>query len=251
MENKRGQITLFIIIGIVILFGVFIILFLVQQTRQIPAPPVEKVPLEVESIRLYVQNCVDSTSELGWTAIGLKGGMMEEPRNKFVEPPFEFLTSSTRGAYAFPTLDEVKTQYDLYMKDSLRSCANNFVDFVEQGYRFTQGEINAQVIFSQNDITTTVDYPLTITKGNATSSLNRFISAKPIRFLKIYEVAQNISRRASQINGDVDLSYLTSRDINITAVVSENRQVIYTISDQKSLISGKPYTFIFVTDYKT
>ena len=79
MENKRGQITIFIFVGIGILI-VFSLIFYISVAK------VKKMGNEVsdfsskfQPIKTFVSSCVDKVSEEGLYFIGLQGGYYEYP----------------------------------------------------------------------------------------------------------------------------------------------------------------------------
>ena len=82
MIGKRGQITLMVIIGIILLFAVSIILYLQADTvnRQLQAQADESINdfLELTSINYYVTSCLDKVSAEGLTLLTEQGGVIYE-----------------------------------------------------------------------------------------------------------------------------------------------------------------------------
>ena len=81
-SNKSGQVTIFIILGIVILFVVIFIMMLVSriQTEQIDAAK-EKIVSRIfqkEALRVYVEDCLDDALTEGILLLGKQGGIWRE-----------------------------------------------------------------------------------------------------------------------------------------------------------------------------
>lgn len=77
MSSKRGQITLFIILGIVLLFSTAIILFIKSKAvQEMPEMPqiTETLPAEIQPFRDYVEDCVYFTAKDAIEMIGVHGG---------------------------------------------------------------------------------------------------------------------------------------------------------------------------------
>ena len=77
IRQKKAQVTLFIILGIVIIFSTAIIIFIKQQVREeIPAAPVitEKVPTQFEPLKIYIDDCISITAQNAVYLIGAHGG---------------------------------------------------------------------------------------------------------------------------------------------------------------------------------
>ena len=77
VNDKKAQITLFIIIGIIVLLGVGVYLYMggIQRTGQIPSEAIiEEVPLQFQPVRAFVDSCLIKTSTEALTKIGQHGG---------------------------------------------------------------------------------------------------------------------------------------------------------------------------------
>ena len=79
MLKKRGQITIFIIIGIVLLLTVALFLFLRSAiVERAPARvAVEEIPTELDPVRAYVQDCLKDTLLDGFNILGARGGYID------------------------------------------------------------------------------------------------------------------------------------------------------------------------------
>lgn len=92
IAGKKGQITLFIILGIVLLFSTAIILFIRSQAKeQMPQVPeiTENLPKEIQPIKDFIQNCVEITAKEAVEMIGTHGGYIG------VTPEYTRYTSKT------------------------------------------------------------------------------------------------------------------------------------------------------------
>jgi len=78
MMNKRGQITLFIIIAIILLFSAALVLFIRERIAQVPQAQVgrmvEEVPLQFQPVQQYVVQCIDSVGFDAIRRVGAHGG---------------------------------------------------------------------------------------------------------------------------------------------------------------------------------
>ncbi len=74
--SKRGQITIFIIIGIVLLLTVALFLFISNiSVKRLPTKvAVEEIPTELDPVRAYVQDCLKETLIDGFKLLGIQGG---------------------------------------------------------------------------------------------------------------------------------------------------------------------------------
>jgi hypothetical protein len=74
--SKRGQITIFIVIGIILLlsFALFLYLRTLVVERAPEAPKIEEIPAELSPIRIYVQDCLKNTIADGFRVLGARSG---------------------------------------------------------------------------------------------------------------------------------------------------------------------------------
>src|SRR5258706_15865453 len=93
MMSKRGQVTIFIIIGIVIVFSVGFYLFL-KAGGSLKAVAPEKA----HPVKAFVQSCLDNLGEDGIRKIGATGGFITYPQE----------IDKNKRAYIATGLDELK-----------------------------------------------------------------------------------------------------------------------------------------------
>ncbi|MBT3297721.1 hypothetical protein HN385_02260 [archaeon] len=79
--NNKGQVTVFIILGIVILASVMFLLFIISQTRlnqlETGQEQIISDSFKGESLRLYVEDCLMDSLEDGLTLIGQQGRLWD------------------------------------------------------------------------------------------------------------------------------------------------------------------------------
>ncbi|MBU0461310.1 MAG: hypothetical protein KJ574_01855 [Nanoarchaeota archaeon] len=76
-KKRRAQVTIFLIIGVILLFSSAILLYIRGRVAEAPAefkPVVEEVPLELQPAKLYVEACVKQVTKNALRMIGLQGG---------------------------------------------------------------------------------------------------------------------------------------------------------------------------------
>ena len=83
MKGRKAQITVFMIIGIILLFSTAVVMYIKNQVaEQLPAdfaPAVEEVPLEAQPVKLYVENCLNKIAEDGFRSLGAHVGYIDPP----------------------------------------------------------------------------------------------------------------------------------------------------------------------------
>ncbi len=222
--KKRGQITLFIIIAIVLLFASALFFYFrnnqTEQKMNTEVSQVIVVPDEIKPIKTFIDNCVETTLEDGLTKIGMQAGWVdidsrfEKPIQGFrsgdlleVVPNFyiPYWYNQKNGINYIdnaPSLliqnyipDDYSMQRQLadYIATNISDCFNDFQNFVGMGYSFEeQGDLGVYLSFNDEDITAEIEYPLKISKSGKDLEISSFSASSPIRLAKIYGLASDI-----------------------------------------------------------
>jgi hypothetical protein len=132
MYNKRGQISLFIIIGIVLLMivGGFLVIFN-KLEKEPPKEEIKSTGSDSKQLNSFVSLCVKDVVEEGFNTLGFRENALEQ-----------------------------------YMNYNIQKCTNKFSDFEKQGYEVKISTINSFVDISENSVSAYVDYPVQIYLGD-------------------------------------------------------------------------------------
>lgn len=230
---KKGQITVFIIIGILILLviGIAVYLTKVRVTKEITAvrPSVETIPQEIQPVRDFVEACIKRLGTDGLKRVGDQGG--------YVEPNLMFNpTSPTEGeavqfspgagplvAYWWymksrnectkdcifdsnrPPLyrsqggNSIEVQLDNYVTNNLRSCLDNFKEFGRKDCTVTEeGEPEVTANVAEEDVFFVGKYPIRVTCGAQTVSLENYYVSIPLNLREIYNLATTLTAYESE-----------------------------------------------------
>ena len=85
MKNDRGAITLFIIIGLVIILSFFLILFLnnlIIETEFGDSSEISQLQSEITQMKHFVESCIEETGKDAVYLTGLQGGYYDIPSPK-------------------------------------------------------------------------------------------------------------------------------------------------------------------------
>ena len=152
--KKRGQITVYVILGIVIvaaLVGVFLLRGYITKSEF--EREAEKFKVNNDFVPIYnsYTDCVESITKDGIDILASQGGYIKIPRYEYVTNPLVpfsnkldfFGNNNIEIAYWFyetgngiqtekiPTLDEMQQSLSEYINDNLFFCTSNFTDYNE------------------------------------------------------------------------------------------------------------------------
>lgn len=230
MVLKKGQVTIFIIIGIILVIsiGVFIYLYqakVVRPFEEVVVPSVERAPAEIRPVQDYVASCVETVGRDALQRVGDYGGYVGSsqflynpfmptegdavqfsPDSGLIVPYWWYLKSPNdcTGECEFSSLRpalrraggriSIEAQLDEYVNENLKNCLAGFPSFVEQGFEFAErGPVDTETTVAREQVYFLVDYPLRISRGDQSWNIEEYLAELDVNLGRIYELASRLS----------------------------------------------------------
>lgn len=224
---KKGQVTIFIIIGLALLIitGVAIYLFSSNPGQQpIEAPEVSK---ELKPLQNYVDQCIYSVGMKGIAELGRHGGYIslfnasyapEGISYDFMKPaesdilfldvnnpdsalPYWFYAKSRSGCWhcslntLTPSIDYMEYQIARYVESNIPECLGNYSTFKDKNIIINElSGINASAIIRDDDVLLYLNYTLELANANDNSRIEYFVQRLDIPLKRYYSLAINITQ---------------------------------------------------------
>jgi len=204
--KKRGQITVFIIIGLLVLLTYFTL----SYYRSEKIEEVELILPELIPVQQYVMECTDNLAREAIEIIGINGGYIDFPRHIQTNPdsylkhsPIDGLKNPYwwyDGKSSIPPLDFMAKQIEDYTKAGMEDCLDNFTAFNKEYEVVELEKFNVIVDIGDEDITVRTIYPIEVRdKFNKTlAELQKFPVNIPIRLKRVYKLAKTIMERENK-----------------------------------------------------
>ena len=246
---KKGQITLFVILGIVILavigLGIYFKGSLTQQTAQSQLAEKAIVQPEVQQVYDSIFDCADRTSKESLTLIGLQGGYYETPTDSIPVDGegISIAIGYDRGDNKLPSLEQMRAEMEAYVNTMMPQCVDlsQFNDFT-----FTQNAPATKVDIMDNAVRFDVTYPITAARGDSIYDLGKPSKLSyMVRLKRIHDISQKIISREVDEPSSMDLIYMLDLGIDIDILPVEEGQVVYLLTDDESRLDDMPYVFMF------
>ncbi len=248
--QKRGQVTIFLVIGIVVLAIFAATFYIVSYVQKEKLVAEKELPLVLElrpRIRFFVESCLEEVAVPGIYLLGVQGGLIypEDPTRVLVTENAIINYGYLNGVNQF-SLEAMEEDISVYVKESLDFCIDNFSFFQEEAIEIKEvGELKVHSTIGTNDILVNLKYPLEVKLGEDVFEVEDFFSRLPIRLREMVSQANQIIERHEQDPNILDLHYLTTFDTSITTFPFDETIFIYSIYDEKSIINEAPFTFLF------
>jgi hypothetical protein len=225
---KKAQVTIFILLGILILFGAGLVIFITTHVNETSETErIERLPLEFQPVQSYVESCVSKLLVQGLKRLGETGGYIYPDtygisssqldatnENAFRFNPydpntivaywwhFKSYNKCAENCYCGsekPTIEQIEEQLSQYILNQFPGCLNNFEAFRKQNIDITAvGDIKAEVIVAENDVSATIEYPLKLKKQESEIRAQKFYGKIPLNFKHMYEFAEQIANAEAQ-----------------------------------------------------
>jgi len=199
-RKKRSQITLFIILGILVLLAITTYIY-VQQINKNAAGKKDLSELynignNLEPVRLYTEACIRQTAEPIIRRIGNHGGTSEpfSYRNYYgTRLNYLCIHDDEHGCMSTLLLRQgMELEISEHVKKELERCVNLNI-FRKQGYEIEEGQIDVRTRVGLDEITINVDYPLVFTNKDINKEIRGFESKLSFPLGRLYLLATSIT----------------------------------------------------------
>jgi len=242
MVQKRGQVTLFVIIAIIIVALVLLFFFIYREKINIPRAE----PKQITETRAIVGSVIQNSTYDALYMIGRQGGYINLPVNSLITEKQEIAYALYFGKSNLPPLNFIQKEISDYINKTLVFYANNYnLNSTNSSINFSRfdfDKINVQTTIQDDDILISLSLPTSIQgKNGETFSIDSYTISVPLRFGYVYRVATEITERKLKKQA-VDESYFKNKDLSIDVLPIDTSRVIYSLKIPDD-VNNK--TFIF------
>lgn len=196
--GKRGQLTSFIIAGLILLLLVgFLVMFKYQTAVG------RYVPHDIAPVAVFVKSCMDTIANDAVSLMKLQGGyiilpqMIADDPNAYVDFGFKIPFAYYRGADRLMSRAEMEAELLSYITANLHGCLNGFRNFAEVYDIQQQGDISGKVFISDDKVVAELSIPLKIKKRAEETVYDMPVLAAEVktRLGEMHELAEAIMKK--------------------------------------------------------
>ncbi|MFH1365278.1 MAG: hypothetical protein ABIH28_01715 [archaeon] len=197
MLFKRGQVTIFIILGILILGTV--VLFLTFKSSEIKI----QLPISLEPVYISFLSCLEDDTLNGVNVLKSQGGYIYmpdfEPGSSYMPfssqldflgnpiPYWYYVSGNNIPKEQVPTIGFMQDELDKFIEQKIRNCV--FDSYYSQGFEIDQGVPKSSVNIRDGKILVNLDMPINITKANESFLIKSHSIEVPSNLKKLYDSA--------------------------------------------------------------
>lgn len=197
MKLKRGQVTIFVIIGILIV-GAVIFAF-TYKNSVVP----QQMPASVEPVYNSFLSCLEEDTLVGVNVLESQGGYIQmpafEPGSSYSPfssqleflgnpiPYWYYISGNNIAKEQVPSVGDMQTELETFIEGRIRNCA--FDSYYAKGFEIDQGTPKADVQIKDEKILVSLNMPLNITQFNESFIISTHNIEVSSKLKKLYDSA--------------------------------------------------------------
>ena len=217
LMKKRGQITYFLILGLMLVIVAGFIIYV--RNINVKKPNIEKPSesADTDIVKSYAETCIKIIAEEAlFSKIGPQGGYInpksqpniDSGKSRYNSDPIQFegksvpyfleeltINGDTRYYTFIPTLDSIEKKLENQIKSEFDNCFDSSI-FKDKGIVITEpidkNKVKVSVNANREDVSINFQYPLIVKKGTVQSNLDEFSLTLPIRLRSLHEWASKL-----------------------------------------------------------
>jgi hypothetical protein len=210
--QKRGQVTIFIILGIVIVAVLAFVFFIgdISFKEDLTAEEAERfVSSRIEPISVLVEGCVEQTAFDVLKNMGRQGGRII-PRARYYDVPLigggssliDYSLIKVNGEYMNydPSLAAMEAEFETFLNSvaldpgfpsGISGCIDDFKNFEREFDNIDTGDMSIDVEFGKK-VLLKISYPVTLRRSSYETTLEDYYTEIPIDMGEIHQVSSRL-----------------------------------------------------------
>ena len=200
MRDKRGQVTIFIIIAVVII-GATIGYFAFKDSIKI-----SNIPTNIEPVYTSFLSCLEEDISVGIDVIESQAGYITlpnfEPGSSYMPfsnqldflgnpvPYWYYVSGNNIQKEQIPSISKIEEQLEEFIEDEINTC--RFDSYYDEGFEITQEIPKAKVNINDNNVEVNLNMNLNIEKANDTALIKNHKIIVKSKLGKLYNSARKI-----------------------------------------------------------
>ncbi len=181
MQSKRGQVTIFIIIAVVIVLAALAYIFIRANSSSSP-----QVPASLQPVYNTFLSCLQQDTSTGVSVLESQGGYIYlppfQPGSGYMPfgsqlnflgnpvPYWYYVSGNNIPETQVPSLNDMQNQLAQFVDQKISDC--RFNDYYSQGFNISLGSPTATVSISNNNVQVNLNADLSIAGKNASTVIS-------------------------------------------------------------------------------
>ncbi|MBW2999974.1 hypothetical protein KY339_04840 [Candidatus Woesearchaeota archaeon] len=219
--KKRGQVTIFIFVGVVLLILLALFIQLRGKVAEITRP--EVIPEEFKPVKTFVETCMQETAADAISLLGSQGGYLYMPP-EIANNPDSYISYGVvspvkipywyyRDRNRVPPKTNMESDLSRYMNENLNACLRDFTAFEDKFEITPVGVMSTITTIARDNVyfSSTMPVDANLIGTNISATITLYNTQVPVKLEKIYEMAIEI------LESENELTYLENVTLDLMA----------------------------------
>lgn len=239
----RGQVSMFIIIGLMILAAVILSFIVKERQPTFVESAAERLGTEVPQkaipLKTFIEQCMAKEGDAAIRLLALQGGRI----NFSSISPEQYLATYANISYALDrgsvTLVSISTM-EQELADELEQriprCIGDLGPFRQNWQQLYADPLTVNATIREDRVVLRVHYPLTLVDNQGTTRIADFSTGVPLRVGYLHALLWNITREFSRNPEWIDTTLLSdlSRQVRINVLSEDAERYVLSLTDNRS-----------------
>lgn len=246
MTSKKGQLTMFIIIGMIVLIIVSAILYIRYYKGS------DYVPSQMEPVKKYVAGCIKETAEGAVLLAGAQGGVIyfgDVIPN--VETSYSYSTYwYDNGQDTSISKEFIENEIRAYIEEEIvPGCIKNFESL---HMNIAAGDISStEVSIKPGYIDLSLNMPVTLIEGDQRTTISKFSAQLPVKLGQSIDIAKEIVGMEIKDPDHVRISDLGDMEMLVVPYKYSDDIMLYSVIDEQNKVKGLNFKLVFANRFGT
>lgn len=248
--KKRGQVTIFIVIGLVLVLVIGLVYYFsvssASKKGKADIISTTQVSDDILEIKNNLNSCLEEKSSEALEYISFYGGYIYNTP-KYIEPfrGNDVAYAYYQGEFIYPKKKQMEEEMKDYLVDNFESCINTEA----YSYVFEIKEPKVTVTIDEDKVNFKIQYSFTLTKDKSSYDVSdKYEFKRYVRLGYLYILMQNITAKEKELGYIIDMDYLFSLNTKIYIYELDNKTLIYRLADLPER-PYKDYNFTFANKF--
>lgn len=238
--EKRGQITVFVVIGLVIILTLGYFYYASNSELDIKNSKKSLLNPEPIEVKQTVQGCVEKSTDESLTLL------QEGNPNNAALGLLSFYYEDNN--ITLPSLEDFQTEMEVQINHDLLDCLDRYNNSIS-GYEIKYDAPESRVLFAEQSTVVNVKFPVDILNDGQSIIYSYYDVEREIQFALLWNETHSILENIKADSDYIDLNFLLQNDYNVSFYPLDGTQIIvYTIVDPYSKLQNKNFKFTFGVD---
>jgi hypothetical protein len=199
-NNKKGQVTIFIILGIIIIVGVIMFLWLRGSLS------IVTIPASIQPAYSSFISCIEDKTSEGIAILEKQGGYIQlpdfEPGNMYMPfssqlnffgtmiPYWYYISGNNIQKTQIPTKTQMQESLADYINNNIQNC--NYEEYYSQGFDITQSQPSAKVTINSNDVSISISMNMVFNYKEETVIVKNHKATVKSKLGSLYDSAKKV-----------------------------------------------------------